>query len=176
MKMEPVGDAQVMVRRGTLGNAATRVASATTFRPLGVGDVAPRYETVSLAGDTIRVGGAAQPVTLVNVWATWCESCREEFADLDRISKDYAKRGVRVVAVSVDQGSVAGVQRFVSSVRPSFPVAHDPAGRIQRLYAAVGVPSTYVVGADGRVAWRLTGNLHADPDQVRQELDKALTR
>ena len=176
MKMEPVGEAQVMVRRGTLGGAAPRVANSASFRPLGVGDIAPRYEAVSLSGDTLRVGGAPQPVTLVNVWATWCESCREEFADLDRISRDYAKRGVRVVAVSVDQGSSAGVTRFVKAVRPSFPVAHDPAGRIQRLYAAVGVPSTYVVGADGRVAWRLTGNLHADPEQVRRELDKALTR
>jgi len=180
MKMEAVGEAQVMVRRGTLGGAAPKAVSATGFRPLGVGDLAPRYEAVSLAGDTLRVGGgeggASQPVTLVNVWATWCESCREEFADLDRISKDYAKRGVRVVSVSVDQGSSAGVQRFVDAVRPSFPVAHDPAGRIQRLYAAVGVPSTYVVGADGRVVWKLTGNLHADPGQVREELDKALSR
>jgi peroxiredoxin len=99
----------------------------------------PTYAAPTLAGDTVRVT-AGGPLTLVNVWATWCTSCREEMADLEAMQRDYGPRGLRVVAVSVDEGSVERVRRFVEREKLTMPIAHDPEGRIQRLYSVVGVP------------------------------------
>jgi len=164
---------------GASGKPASEDSAATpnaSFRPVQAGDSAPRYAALSLSGDSVRFGAGQQrdSVTLVNVWATWCESCREEFADLEAIQRDFAKRGVKVVAVSVDHGSSAGVERWVKAQQTTFPVVHDRDGRIQKLYASVGVPSTYLVGRDGRIAWQLTGSLHANPEQLRQEIENAL--
>jgi peroxiredoxin len=144
------------------------------FRPVAVGDTAPPYATPTLAGGEARVGGAGAPVTLLNVWATWCTSCREEMGDLAALHREFGPRGLRVLAVSVDEGAGAKVRRFAERERLPFPVAHDPEGRVQSLYGVVGVPETYLVGADGRVLWKRAGNVHGVLGEARSAVGAAL--
>jgi peroxiredoxin len=127
---------------------------------------------VSLTGDTVNIGAGGKPVVL-NVWATWCESCREEMAALDSLHKEFGK-DARVVGVSVDQGSIEKVKRFAETNHLRFDIAHDPAGDIQTTYQVVGVPTTFVIGRDGRVAWLHTGNIADDFNDVRDAVLKAV--
>jgi peroxiredoxin len=143
------------------------------FRPLVVGDTAPSYAVRTLAGDSVRVG-AGTPV-LLNVWATWCTSCREEMADLAALDRAYAPRGVRVLAVSVDVGDGTRVRRFVESEKLPFAVAHDPAGIVQKTFQAVGVPETYLISGDGRMLWVQRGGLHGAPAAVKATLDSVVS-
>ena len=147
--------------------------AAQAFRPLAPGDTVPPYAAPTLAGDTVRVA-AGGSLTLVNVWATWCTSCREEMADLEAVHRDYAARGVRVVAVSVDDGDPARVRRFVEHEKLTMPIALDPAGSIQQAYSVVGVPETFLVGGDGKLVWRQQGGLHDDPAAARAAIEAAL--
>ena len=142
------------------------------FRPFSIGDRTPAYAVVTLAGDSIRVG-AGTPV-LLNVWATWCESCREEMADLAALSQKYSSRGVKVVAVSVDNGDGTRVKRFNESEKLPFAVAHDPTGEVQRKFQAVGVPETYLVSGDGRLLWVRRGGLAGAEAGVLAGLDSAV--
>jgi thiol-disulfide isomerase/thioredoxin len=143
---------------------------AAAFRPLGVGDKAPAYAVRTMAGDSVRVG-AGRPV-LLNVWATWCTSCREEMADLAAIDRAYAPRGVTVLAVSVDKGDGSRVKRYADAEQLPFRIAHDPVGEVQRTFQAVGVPETYLISGDGRLLWIQRGGLHGGLDSVRATLDK----
>jgi cytochrome c-type biogenesis protein len=142
------------------------------FRPLDVGDAAPAYVSRTLDGDTIRLGGARE-VTILNVWATWCTSCREEMADLEALSREFAGSGVRVIGVSVDGGNESRVRRFAESEKLTFAVAHDPEQRVQQIYQVVGVPETFVVGKDGTVLFRYVGNIHPVLDSVRAVVSRA---
>lgn len=142
------------------------------FRPLQVGDRAPAYAAHGLSGDSVKVGAGA-PV-LLNVWATWCTSCREEMADLAALSREYGPQGVKVVAVSVDVGDGTRVRRFADAEKLPFMVAHDPGGDVQRAFQAVGVPETYLVSADGRMLWVQRGGLHGAAAAVRATLDSAV--
>src|SRR5690348_12573432 len=144
------------------------------FRPLMVGDTKPAYRAVSLGGDTVRVG-AGTPV-LLNVWATWCESCKEEMADLAALEKKYAPEHVKVVAVSVDNGDGTRVKRFAESEKLPFIVAHDPAGEVQHKFQAVGVPETYLVSGDGRLLWVRRGGLAGAGPEVEAGLDSAVIK
>ena len=165
----------ILVTAGACAGGGGASETDAAFRPIAVGDAAPAYTVAALDGDSVRVGGGpSDGLTVVNVWATWCESCREEFADLERMQRDFANRGVRIVAVSVDQGSTTAVERFAREQKSTFPVAHDREGRIQRLYTAVGVPSTYLIGRDGKIAWRHTGSLHANPAELRGAIERQL--
>jgi thiol-disulfide isomerase/thioredoxin len=56
--------------------------------------------TVEQLQRAVRVGGAR--VVLLNVWATWCAPCREEFPDFMRLRREYRERGLRLVLVSAD--------------------------------------------------------------------------
>jgi cytochrome c biogenesis protein CcmG/thiol:disulfide interchange protein DsbE len=140
------------------------------FHPLSVGDQAPAYAVRTLAGDSVRVG-AGTPL-LLNVWATWCTSCREEMADLASIERAYAPRGVKVLAVSVDKGDGERVRRYAEAEKLPFAVAHDPAGIVERTFQAVGVPETYLIAGDGRLLWVQRGGLHGGLDSVRATLDR----
>jgi peroxiredoxin len=144
------------------------------FRPLELGAQMPAYSAVTLAGDTVRIGGGGATPTVVNVWATWCTSCREEMAALDSLKAEFGARGVRVIGVSVDQGHVEKVQQYVETNRLGFSIAHDPAGDIQRLYRVVGVPATFVVGKDGHLVWKHTGNITGILNEVRASVEKAI--
>lgn len=157
------------------GTRSASDANAGAFRPLAVGDTVAPYAAVALSGDTVHVG-PGEPITLVNVWATWCESCREEMADLAAIERDYAGRGLRLVAVSVDQGSGAAVRRFVDDEHLSFLVAHDPDGVVRQRFRTTVVPESYLVGTDGRLLWRQAGGIHGDPAAARAAIAQALAR
>ena len=165
-----------MMRAALLAGLALGAACSSSsdrgaaFHPLGVGDRAPAYAVRTLAGDSVRVGAGA-PV-LLNVWATWCTSCREEMADLAAIDRAYASRGVKVLAVSVDRGDGARVQRFADAERLRFAVAHDPAGIVEQTFQAVGVPETYLISGDGRMLWVQRGGIHGGLDSVRSILDR----
>ena len=164
--------------------AATRKAVASddeAFRPLAVGDSVPAYATALVGApgggaprDSVRVAAGAGGPTLVNVWATWCTACREEFGDLERLHREYAPRGVRVVAVSVDEGSDEKVARFAKAAGVTFAVAHDTDGAVQRLYQTVGVPETYLVSADGKLLWHKAGALDRGAPEARKALEEAV--
>jgi peroxiredoxin len=158
--------------------ACSQVSNETAseaFRPLDVGAAVPEYAALTLAGDTLRVGGTGQ-ATVINVWATWCTSCREEMEALDSLKSEYGARGVRVLGVSVDQGRVEKVQQYVETNHLGFSISHDPAGDIQRLYQVVGVPTTFVVDKNGKLVWKHTGNITAILDEVRQSVEKAMAQ
>jgi peroxiredoxin len=152
---------------------ATDRPGGEAFRPLAPGDAAPDYQAVTLAGDTIRIG-PGEPITLMNVWATWCTSCREEMADLQAIGHDYQARGLRLLAVSVDQGNPDHVRRFVATAGLTFPVAIDSDEVVEHRFQTVGVPETYLIGTDGRLLWRHAGGIHADPGAARTAIEQAL--
>lgn len=149
-----------------------RSRDVAEFRALQPGDTVPHYASASLRGDTVRLGGA-EAVTVLNVWATWCTSCREEMSDLEALSREFSPRGVRVVGVSVDGGDGTRVRRFVEGEKLTFTVAHDPAQRIQQLYQVVGVPQTLVVNREGKLLFSYVGNLRPMLDSVRTLLASA---
>lgn len=159
---------------GGAGRESAADAKADAFRPLAVGDTVPAYAALTLTGDTARVGGGDRGPVLVNVWATWCTACREEMADLEALHREFGPRGLIVLGVSVDEGDGVRVRRFVDRERLTFVVAHDPAGRVQQLYGTVGVPETYLVGADGRLLWRRAGNIHGALDEARTLIARAV--
>lgn len=147
--------------------------SAAAFKPLDVGAAVPLYAARTLAGDTVHVGGS-EPPTLLNVWATWCTSCQEEMAALDSLRSQYQAKGLRVVAVSVDNGGIEKVRRFAESNHLGMTVAHDPLSTINQTFEVVGVPTTFIVGRDGKLLWRHTGNVTEVMADARATIEKAL--
>ena len=150
-------------------------AGDRVFRPLQVGVAVPVYAVRVLDRDSIRIK-AGEPLTLVNIWATWCIPCRKEFPDLERLHRDYDSKGLRVVAVSVDQGGDQEVRSFVSGQGATFAVGRDPEKEIERAFRSVGVPETFLIGPDGILLWRKIGALSAGGTDARAEVDAALGR
>lgn len=127
------------------------------------------YIARTVTGDSIRIA-AGQPATLVAVFATWCTTCRNEFGTLDSLQKALAPRGIRVLALSVDDKDDAHVSRYARARNTRVPVARDATGTVGRTFGTVGVPETYLVDSKGVIRWRGRGDLRTRVPDLRQAL------
>lgn len=97
---------------------------------------------------------AGQPVIL-NVWATWCDPCREEMPSFERLHRDYGARGLRIVAVSIDdRGATQVVRDFAKEHGLTFDILQDPGSDIMSAYGVRGVPETFLISRSGRIVAR----------------------
>lgn len=121
--------------------------------PIAVGQPAPDFTATDLAtGKPMSFGADYKgKVTLVNIWATWCEPCKQEVPAMDSLYRDLASRGFKIAAVSIDRGGVDVVKQFAKDYHMSFDVLHDPSGAIEQIYQTTGVPESFLVGRDGRI-------------------------
>jgi cytochrome c biogenesis protein CcmG, thiol:disulfide interchange protein DsbE len=155
---------------------ATRTMSDELF-PLSVGAKAPDFSATPLlepvypaapnATFTSREVDAAPlktladykgDVVLLNVWATWCAPCRAEMPSIERLHREFGPRGLRIVAVSVDDpGQQKAVRDFARELGLTFEILHDPTHDIQKIYQTTGVPETFVLGRDGVIRKKIIG-------------------
>ncbi len=152
--------------------AALAVAVMVLIRrapvPIEVGRIAPDFTATHLQSGTSRSLHADYrgSVTLVNVWATWCEPCKKEIPALDSLYRALGPKGLRIAAVSIDRGDSVPVRQFMDEFGVTFDVLHDPDGLIQQVYQTSGVPESFLLDRDGRIVrivyadhpWASAGN------------------
>jgi len=143
------------------------------FRPIAIGELVPALTVRTLAGDTARIE-PGQPVTLLNVWATWCGPCEKEFPEIEALQREFGPRGLRIVAISVDEGDDAPVRDFVSAKGATFEIGRDPDGAVRRLYHGIGVPESYLISTEGTLLVRQFGAIPDGATSLRAAIEKAL--
>jgi thiol-disulfide isomerase/thioredoxin len=134
--------------------AVLLLACACAPDPVAVGSDAPDFTAVSLATGVpvsfhAEYGGH---VTLVNVWATWCEPCKREIPALDTLYRAHRDRGFRIAAVSIDTDDSSVVRQFLEPFGVAFDILHDPTRRIEQIFQTHGVPESFLVDRKGRIA------------------------
>jgi peroxiredoxin len=132
-------------------------AAAPEGDDLQVGSTAPRFETLTdLNGRPLQVDFAASPVTVLNFWAPWCPSCREELPDLQAIWEKYEAQGLALLGITYDTDQAA-VQAAVDSYSLTYPIVLDPDAALSMQYEVIGVPETYIVDSAGRITFIAIG-------------------
>jgi len=120
--------------------------------PVDVGSAAPDFEarTIEAPVTTKHLQDFPGPAVLLNVWATWCIPCQREMPSMERLYGEFGRRGLRVVAVSIDDGGAqASIREFAGEFGLTFEILHDPSGTIMRTYQMVGVPQSFLIDSDG---------------------------
>lgn len=109
------------------------------------------------AGDTVRLAEHRGEVVVLNFWASWCIACRDEHPVLSRAALDYSERGVRFYGVVYDD-TPDNARRWIAEMGgQSYPALLDPGSRTAIEYGLYGVPETFFIGRDGRVARKHVG-------------------
>jgi cytochrome c-type biogenesis protein len=142
-----------------------------------IGQPAPRYAATTLAGDSASTAALAGKVVLLNVWATWCAPCRDEIPYLQSLYETHRAEGLEIVGVSVDaRGQESGIREFANEFKMTYPIWRDPDERVQSLYMALGVPSSYLIDRAGVLRWRRLGTIRASDTTLTRALTDALAR
>jgi cytochrome c biogenesis protein CcmG, thiol:disulfide interchange protein DsbE len=134
------------------------------------GRAAPTLPRELLAGSpvtlaSLRSAAAGRPA-LVVFWASWCGPCQQEAASVERFARSPAGHG-RVVGVDWSD-EAQSARRFITRNRWSFTNLRDGEGSVGLAYGLRGLPTTFVIGADGRIERTLIG------PQTEQTLSRAL--
>jgi cytochrome c biogenesis protein CcmG/thiol:disulfide interchange protein DsbE len=90
-------------------------------------------------------------VVLVNVWASWCEPCRDELPLIQKAHKMMSERGGTVLGIDVKENSRAALEA-VEEFGLTFPNLRDRDGSYVRAWGQTGYPENYVIDRDGKVA------------------------
>jgi len=146
-----------------------------------IGQQAPKTDLPPLAG--LERNGQQIPglnsadfigqVTLVNVWASWCIPCADEVQYLDRLAKD---KRFRLVGLNY-KDAPDNARRFLNRYgNPFIASGTDQSGRASIDWGVYGVPENFVIGKDGRIAYKLVGPVTAEniDTVLRPEIEKAL--
>jgi len=160
-----VGVAMALPVIGLLGYGLTRDPLAIPS-PLP-GTAAPDFALAVFApgdgptarpvGDTVRLSSYRGGVVVLNFWASWCLQCRDEHEALSTVANAFAPRGVRFFGVLYNDFPGKGL-RWIEEMRgQSYPSLHDPRTRTAIDYGLYGVPETFFVARDGRVAYKHIG-------------------
>lgn len=141
--------AVIVVLLGALG-AGAELFSDDLF-PVNVGSDAPDFQAKDLAsGRTRTLADYKGQVVLLNVWATWCPPCRAEMPSMERLYDTYRTRGLRVVAVSIDDYVAEdSIVAYARNLGITFDVLHDPRHAIERSYKTTGYPESFVIDRGG---------------------------
>ncbi|MBI2897908.1 MAG: TlpA family protein disulfide reductase [Deltaproteobacteria bacterium] len=133
---------------------------------LAVGSHAPAVEARTLDGAGASLASLRGRVVLLNLWATWCEPCRQELPELAALQERYASRGLQIVGLSVDSDEKPEeLRRFVARRRIGFSVWHDARDVASARLGVSILPASFLIDREGVLRWRRSGALSArDPD------------
>jgi cytochrome c biogenesis protein CcmG, thiol:disulfide interchange protein DsbE len=97
-------------------------------------------------------------VVLLNIWATYCEPCKQEIPSLQKLYAAYGDSGLKLVAVSVDRAVTEdSIRSFARNYGVTFEVLHDSTGGIEENYQATGYPETFIIGKEGTIRRKWIG-------------------
>jgi thiol-disulfide isomerase/thioredoxin len=154
-----------------VGMAAVLFACEPAAPEGQIGAIAPDFEVQKLATGTEKVSSTEfkGKVMVIDFWATWCGPCRKAFPEFEKTYRDYQGKGVVFAAITDEDRKVA--EDFIRRMNYSFPFYRDPYGLVAKGFKVSGLPSTVVVGKDGKIVAHFTG---ADPASLRAAIDEAL--
>lgn len=149
----------LVIVAGLVLGAVALVRFGPKIEGVEIGKRAPDYRMVKLGTtDTVSIQQEAKgQVTLVNIWATWCIPCRAEMPAIEKLYQTLGPRGLKVMAISIDEGDPRDVQQFVQELNLTFPILHDQSGDIQRIYQTTGVPESFLLDRNGIIVKKVIG-------------------
>ena len=132
---------------------------------------APAWSLKDVSGKTVQLSDFKGKIVILDFWATWCPPCRAEIPNFIALQDKYAKQGVTVVGLSVDQGGLAAVGPFVTKTKINYPVVLGDLD-LASTYGVQGLPTTFVIDQQGNIAATHVGG--TEPSAFEADIQKLL--
>jgi peroxiredoxin len=149
--------------------AAEQRLSAIPDRPQ-----APDFALKDIDGKTHRLSDYRGRLVIVNFWATWCPPCRKEMPSMQRAWETIEREGIAMLAVNVGEDEDT-IFAFTANYPVEFPLLMDRDSKVVQQWPVRGLPTTFVVDPQGRLAYRAIGGREWDDPQLLDQV-RALKR
>ena len=143
-----MGDSMLFFRlRNLLGLSWFFLASAALA--LEAGQQAPDFELPGRQ-QLLRLSDFKGKIVYVDFWASWCGPCKQSFPWMNEIFNKYRAQGFELLAINVDKKKDDALA-FERIAQVSFDIAYDPSGVTPKSYGIKAMPTSFLIGRDGRV-------------------------
>lgn len=160
---------------GTAAVFVLAILAAAARAEVKIGEAFPALAPAGV----VALEGSAVPaiegkVVLVDFWASWCAPCKASFPVMAKLHRDYGPRGFAIAAISVDDKAAAAAA-FAKKLAPPFAVLHDRDKKLVSRVSVPAMPTSYLLGRDGRVRFVHQGFRGDSTEQeLRREIEQLL--
>lgn len=135
----------------------------------------PTFNLIDLDGREWDIRSLRGKVVVLNFWASWCAPCVDELPFLNDLaaSSEAAKGNLVILGVNFKESTPA-IQRFLNQHSFRYPIVVDKTGEHFKKWTSGVMPTTILIGQDGRPRWRVVGELNPSDASFKQALEKLL--
>ena len=142
-----------------------------------INDKAPDFTLQELNGKQVSLESFKGKVVFINFWANWCPPCKEEFPELNKLTKKYKDSDMLLLAINIDKNR-SNVDEFLGKLQePLFNkmfVLLDPKSTVVSSYSARAMPTSFIVDKEGTIRYVHLGFGESDPGKWVTEIDTLL--
>lgn len=141
------------------------------------GDDAPAFTAPLLEGGDLDIAPhIGKDAILLDFWSIYCVSCVQEMPHLVDIYNRYKDQGLLVVGVDLDSFGTKRVEKFVAGLdfKITYPIVVDKRREVAAKYGVSVLPTTIVIGRDGKVTYYHVGYSPGDEVEIEEKVKEAL--
>ncbi|MDX5419547.1 MAG: TlpA family protein disulfide reductase [Hymenobacteraceae bacterium] len=127
------------------------------------------FQMVDLNGKTVAFESLKGKVIFLNIWATWCPPCIAEMPNIQKLYEKVGSDKIAFVMLSVDEGGMEKVKKFISKKGYTFPV-YMPASQFPQEFYSTAIPTTFIISPEGKIVAKQEGMAEYDTKEVREFL------
>jgi len=139
---------------------------------LEAGSKAPDFELEGAQGK-VKLSNTLGSVVYVDFWASWCGPCRQSFSWMNAMQEKYRSQGLKIIGVNLDTKN-EDAKKFLTQIPAAFTVAFDSKGVTPKNYGVKGMPTSFLVGRDGKIVFQHLGFKEADRENLEKQIKAAL--
>lgn len=152
---------------------ATAVSACAHTPTTTASDQLPALTLDTTTGGALELRALVGKVTLVDVWATWCEPCRYAMPHYRALARELGPRGFALIAISVDERDEP-LDALLAAEPMPFPVLRDRRATSATVLRVEAMPTCVLYDRHGRERFRHEGFVSGDEDLIRGEIEKLL--
>ncbi len=127
------------------------------------------------SGKDVTLSSFKGKTVLLNLWATWCQPCREEMPALNRLQQTLGSDKFEVVVLSLDRQGLDASRKFLDEVKAHDVKLYTDVTTKQGLaLKLVGMPTTILINKDGLEVGRLAGPAKWDSEEAKKLIEAAM--
>jgi len=138
---------------------------------------AQKAPTFSLDGDQgqVTLSQYSKHIVYLDFWASWCKPCLKSFGFMNNMQEKYAKKGLQIIAVNLDEDQSAAKQ-FLKNNPAKFTIAYDPDGNVPGKYNLSVMPTSYLIDRQGNIIFKHKGFKEDQTSSLEKTIVQALNK
>ena len=136
------------------------------------GSKAPDFNLPGMQG-SVQLSKTIGSVVYVDFWASWCGPCRHSFSWMNAMQEKYRSQNLQIIGVNLDSKN-EDAKKFLTEIPAKFTVAFDSKGETPKQYGVKGMPTSFLIGRDGKLISQHSGFKESDKESLEKQIKSAL--